>query len=186
MIGPTGIWSEEEQFAHAFSENVAKYISEYFEKDKPVSDIGCGDGSYVKYLMDSGFEDVCGFDGISPINVKTKNIIKVDLTKDISANLGGVSGNVICLEVFEHIPKQYEEQFVENICNAFNGKLVLSVAVEGQPGLGHVNCRNNDYIINLFESKGFKFNKKRTKEIRKNVEDHVNYFRNTLMIFERP
>ena len=74
---------------------------------------------------------------------------------------------------------------MQNIVNCCSGKLVLSVAVEGQPGLGHVNCRNNDYVIRLFEGHGFKFQVERTKEIRSKVEPHVDYLRNTLMVFER-
>ena len=94
-------------------------------------------------------------------------------------------GNVLSLEVFEHIPPMYERQFVQNIINSCDDKLVLSVAVEGQGGIGHVNCKNNDYIINLFSENGFSFKEGLTDAIRTDVEPHVMYFKNTLMIFEK-
>lgn len=184
MIGETGIWSQDEAYAHDFSYGVARYIGKYFEKDKPVFDVGCGRGTYLQYLEDIGFEYLLGVDGNKLSGMDFDDIFVTDLTKPLPY-IGRPSCDVISLEVFEHIPKEYENVFVDNICNSCNGKLVLSVAIEGQPGLGHVNCRNNDYVIDLFEKRGFKFQKERTEDIRKRVENHCDYFRNTLMIFER-
>lgn len=183
MIGKTGIWSEDEAWTHAFSYSTAKYIGDYFEKDVPVIDLGCGKGTYVQYLIDRGFKDVSGIEGSELENMDSDIIFRWDLSQPLN-NLSH-SGNVISIEVFEHIPRQFEAQFVQNILNCCSGKLVLSVAVEGQPGLGHVNCRNNDYVIALFEGQGFKFQAERTAEIRAKVEPHVDYLRNTLMVFER-
>jgi hypothetical protein len=61
------------------------------------------------------------------------------MVEDLTKPFKTTKGNVICIEAFEHIPSQFEKQFVENIINACSGKLVISVAVEGQPGIGHVN-----------------------------------------------
>lgn len=182
MIGKTGIWSEEEAWTHAFSYYTAKYIGDYFEKDVPVIDLGCGKGTYCSYLWSTGFKDVEGWEGSELKEIEFGNIFQWDLTKPVPVER---KGNVLSIEVFEHIPKEHEAQFVENICNCCSGKLVISVAVKGQPGLGHVNCQDNDYVIALFESKGFKFQPERTAEIRSKVEPHVDYLRNTLMIFER-
>lgn len=181
MIGKTGIWSEDEAWTHAFSESVAEYISNYFESNKRVIDLGCGRGTYLGHLWANGFSDLLGVEGSGLQEFDFDHIIKHDLSTPLVIR----DGNVISIEVFEHIPKKYEKVFVENIVRCCSGKLVLSVAVEGQPGLGHVNCRNNDYIIALFEGHGFKFMAERTKEIRAKVEPHVEYLRNTLMVFER-
>jgi len=50
------------------------------------------------------------------------------------------------LEVAEHIPKHLEERFTQTVHRhvKIGGYLMLSWAVEGQGGLGHVNCRNNE------------------------------------------
>ena len=180
MIGKTGIWSKQEAQTHAFSYYTAKYIGDYFEKDRRVIDLGCGNGTYCGYLKDRGFFDVIGIDGLPghdfDVNVS-------DLSKPLPDWVR--KGNVLSIEVFEHIPKEHESQFVDNICSVCDNKLVLSVAVKGQPGLGHVNCQDNAYIVDLFERKGFVFQIQRTAEIRANVESHVDYLRNTLMVFER-
>lgn len=183
MIGKTGIWSEDEAWTHAFSYYTAKYIGDYFEKDIPVIDLGCGKGTYIKYLWDRGFTEVSGIEGSELSDMDIPFVTVADLSKPLERN--GWSGNVISIEVFEHIPKEHEAQFVENICNCCSGKLVISVAVKGQPGLGHVNCQDNDYVIRLFEGRGFRFMPERTAEIRAKVEPHVDYLRNTLMVFER-
>lgn len=181
MVGKTGIWTKEEDFAHAFSYYTARFISKYFEKDIPAIDLGCGRGTYLEYLHDVGFKDLVGFEGSVLKSFDFYRIIKVDLTHPILIT----KGNVISIEVFEHIPKEFEDKFVDNVVNCCRNKLVISVAVEGQPGIGHVNCRNNDYVINLFENKGFVFDKEATEEIRSTVESHVSYLRNTLMCFEK-
>lgn len=181
MIGETGIWSDAEAYAHDFSYGVARFISKYFEKEKNVIDLGCGRGRYLQYLSDVGFEKLLGIDGSALTSVDFDHII-LDLSQSMSPL---AKGNVISLEVFEHIPEQYETNFIENIVSYCDDKLVLSVAVEGQPGLGHVNCRNNDYVIKRVEEYGFEFVKDKTDQIRGVVENHVNYFRNTLMVFNK-
>jgi|SRR6187402_104308 len=182
MIGKTGIWSEDEAWTHAFSYYTAKYIGDYFPDNERVIDLGCGKGTYLKYLQDRGFKHLTGIEGSILENADFHGIHNLDLTESLKAFH---RGNVISIEVFEHIPKELESSFVDNICELCTGKLVLSVAVKGQPGLGHVNCQDNDYVITLFESKGFKYMAERTKEIRSKVEPHVDYLRNTLMVFER-
>jgi tryptophanyl-tRNA synthetase len=182
MIGKTGIWTNEENFAHAFSYYTARFISKYFEKDNTVFDIGCGRGTYLQYLKDVGFMDLSGIEGSKLDSFDFDDILCADLTHPIFIPQ---KGNVISIEVFEHIPPEFESVFVDNICRLCDNKLVLSVAVEDQPGIGHVNCKNNDYVINLFQGKGFWFNKEKTEEVRSTVEDHVSYLRKTLMVFEK-
>ena len=64
MIGQTGIWTtEESDYGHAFSYYTARFIGRYFEKNRPVIDLGCGNGTYLQYLKDIGFENLTGVDG---------------------------------------------------------------------------------------------------------------------------
>lgn len=179
MISPTGVWSEKEQSGHIFSYGVARWIGKYLDASKPVIDLGCGKGMYCEYLSSIGF--ACyAYDGYP--NSDYFFIRQADLTKPLTAI---ESGNVICLEVFEHIHKEHESMFVGNIANNCSDKLIISVAHEGQKGTGHVNCRPSWYVKELFESKGFKLLDAETKSIRQSAEGFVAYFRENLFVFTR-
>ena len=175
MIGETGIWGEEEQGAHIFSYGVARWVAK--NTDGIVCDFGAGNCSYSQYLHEVG-KLVVSVDGFQIPELK----IKQDLA--VSFDLG-VRGNVLCLEVFEHIPPQFESVFVENICRHCSDKLIISVAHEGQKGTGHVNCRPDWYVKELFESKGFTYLPDETQSIRSCAEGYVAYLRENLFVFKR-
>ncbi len=172
MISETGVWSSEEQGAHIFSYGVARWVAKNIKGS--FFDFGAGKGTYTEYLKDMGINCV-GLDGFA-----YDGMIQQDLSVPFILSS---KGNILCLEVFEHLPQQYEPTLLDNIINHCDGKLILSVAVEGQSGLGHVNCRSNIYVIDKLQERGMKFLPKETLEIRAQAEDYVSYFRNTLMVF---
>ena len=182
MIGATGIWSEEEQSAHIFSYGVARWISKHLDKQQPVMDLGCGNGTLLRYLNEVGFYLTTGIDGFTP-KEQDFNFIKGDLAQPIA--LKDRIFNVISLEVFEHIPKEFEQTYVNNICQFCCDKLIISVAHEGQQGLGHVNTRPDWYVKELFEGKGFKFEKELTESIRQQPEGYVAYLKENLFVFTK-
>ena len=94
-------------------------------------------------------------------------------------------GSVISLEVGEHIPKEYMDIYLDNITNFCEKTLIISWAVRGQAGFGHVNCLNNEEVIPLIEQRGFCFRKDLSEEARKVVGDNTPWFKNTILIFER-
>jgi hypothetical protein len=169
-----GIWTTKEEFAtHAFDEPLCQVISEIFSGT--FADLGCGNGAYTKYLQDHGF--IChGFDG-SPFTPDF--CFKTDFTELIDL---GKYDNVLCLEVGEHIPKQYETIFLDNICNTAKDFIILSWGVPGQGGTGHVNCQTNMYVMTEMFKRGWIFNKTLTKILRH--ESTFSWFKNTLMVYE--
>ena len=90
------------------------------------------------------------------------------------------------MEVCEHVPKEYEDKLLETIDNHVNpgGTLVLSWAVVGQGGFGHVNCQNNDYVIKKFESMGYAYDKIESLLLRSEVTN-ATWFRNTILVFNK-
>jgi len=181
MSGPTGIYTEEEALNwHMHSENLSNDLLTICDKNTPVIDLGCGDGFYVNKFIEGGFSAI-GIDGYKMESFNNSFIVH-DLTKPINLK---TKGTVVCLEVGEHIPKEYEDQLIKNIVNNCANRIILSWAVVGQNGINHVNCQNNDYIIDKFKVFKFSLNDELTSRLRNNIEVSRVHFRTTLMVFDR-
>lgn len=186
-ISETGFWSGESAHVHhvhskPLSQWICKFLSE--DKDKRIYDMGCGLGNYLKDLANAGFTDLVGFEGDIPVNKVFSNIWRQDLTKPINEALVN-KGNVICLEVGEHIPAEFQDQLLQNIKQLCNGYLIMSWAVRGQVGFGHVNCLNNGEVIEIMERYGFKYLHGYSQDARAVIDDTTPWFKNTIMIFSR-
>lgn len=183
MAGKTGIWSVEEALEHHdFSYKLAKHIGNILPKNEPVIDFGCGRATLLRYLHDRGFEQLHGIEGTDFPAFEYGNIAVQDLTEPF---IKDPIGNSICLEVGEHIEQEYADQFIKNIVENTSKRLILSWAIPGQSGIGHVNCKHNIWVIDRFEISGFKLDVEDTLEIRQHVDNHTAYFRDTLLIFDK-
>jgi hypothetical protein len=183
MASKTGIWSVEEALEHHdFSYRLAKFIGDYFEKQDIITDFGCGRGTYLRYLHDRGYENLHGVEGEALPFFEFSDISVRDLTQPFQLD---DIGHSICIEVGEHIPQEFADQFIKNIANNTSRKLIISWAIPGQDGIGHVNCKHNVWVIDRFEALGFKLDAEDTIEIRQHVDNNMSYLRNTLMIFNK-
>lgn len=179
MPSETGYWNEEEIIYHDYSFPLARWIAKFFEKDTRIVDFGAGDGFYSGYLQDIGFGCV-PIEGDRNTVINAGHALEFDLTRPLLA----FWGNSICLEVGEHIPAEFEQVFIDNIANNTEGKLVLSWAVPEQEGYFHVNCKPNEWVIEQFEKRGFRYLQAETESARAVIEERRKYFRDTLMVFE--
>lgn len=185
MIHETGFWSKENsQTHHIHSPNLSKWICDFLKdyKEHQIYDFGCGLGNYLNDLHVNGFKKLKGVEADPMKTDHDFEILKLNLSEPIFLNEKGI---VICLEVGEHIPKKYQEIFLDNIKNNCEKYLILSWAVRGQGGYGHFNELNNDEILPLIENLGFKYLEDISNESRRIPEDYCSYFRKTLMIFEK-
>jgi hypothetical protein len=181
-IKKNGSWIvEENDPGHCYVEYMSDIILKIVNEKKPalVYDFGCGYGEYIKNISRLGIEAI-GFEA-HPNRTRYENIQELDLSIPIvlerSADIS------ISLEVGEHIPAKFEQIFLNNICNNTKDTVVLSWAIEGQTGDGHVNCRNNDYIISEMEKRGFVFDPT-ILETRKSFNSDQ-WFQNTAMLFHK-
>jgi hypothetical protein len=144
-------------------------------------DLGCGSGYYASNFKDILHNMEC-FDGNPYTNEITSGLCNVlDFSK--SFNLNKTFDCVMSLEVGEHIPKQFESTFLDNVSNHSHNIVLLSWAIPNQPGDGHVNCQENNYIVNEMKNRGFEYNELESQKIRQaNV---VWWFKNTFMFFKK-
>lgn len=182
IIEKNGGWIQDGSWAgHDYIKPMSAILTNIVKRHSPslVYDFGCGWGDYTRDIAAIGVEAI-GFEAY-PDKSHYENIQELDLSKphtlDRKADLS------ISLEVGEHIPAEFEQIFIDNICNNTKDVLVLSWAIEGQPGDGHVNCRNNDYIIAEIEKRGFRFDDS-ILSLRSRI-DGLKWFHNTLMLFYR-
>jgi hypothetical protein len=180
-ISTNGSWiiddvnTSEHCFDIQLSNSLIELISE--NKFKTLYDLGCGLGKYVSEIRNSGFE-IDGFDGNPYTESLTYGLCKVlDLSQPQELSERDCT---ISLEVGEHIPKEFEDIYLSNLCKS-SKNIILSWAIEGQAGYGHVNCRNNDYIINKMYQRGYNINLEYTNFLRE--KSSLWWFKNTIMVF---
>ena len=190
-IAATGYWDgRDAHLHHAHSAPLAAWIAGYLhnEKDRPLYDFGCGTGAYLQILREHGFTHLVGFEGDPPkcaVCTEPVRIYQQDLTR---AFMVPKPGNVVCLEVGEHIPAELESVFLDNLTRACDRHLILSWAVRGQGGDGHVNCRDNPEVIANLERRGFQYIPEQSKHARLVIGDKdsdLPWFKDTLLIFRK-
>ncbi len=183
-ISPTGYWQGPHVHAyHTTDRGLGEWMASFLNPSRHVTDLGCGTGGYLSILSRAGFMHLLGIEGEVPATRHFGNIQQGDLTKPLGLKPHGA---VICLEVAEHIPPEHEKAFLDNVCGRVEptNVLVMSWAVRGQWGDGHVNCRDNWEAVQLIEDYGFTHDPLESNNGRNAVSD-LPWFRNTFMVFRR-
>jgi cyclopropane fatty-acyl-phospholipid synthase-like methyltransferase len=168
---------------HFYDVGLANYLVEFFknEKVKNLVDLGCGDGKYVKTFRENGI-NANGFDGNPSTPEYTNNICGV-LDLSVPYQFDKPFDWVLSLEVGEHLPKQFENIFINNLHNNTNYGIILSWAIKGQGGYGHYNEQNNDYIKSKICSLGYINDIESENKIRS--VSKLRWFKNTIMVFRK-
>ena len=176
----TGYWSSEQRNTHITCHELKVYLLNYYKNHnaRKVLDLGCGKGEYIKFLKKNNINAI----GVDKCDI-CDDIESHDLTKPYY----NLSDYVQTFEVGEHIPEKYESIFIENICNNAKKGIIMSWALPGQGGDGHINEKSTSYIIKKIEKYGFKLNREKTNEIRQNITISLKfiYFKHNLLIFDK-
>jgi tryptophanyl-tRNA synthetase len=179
-INKHGYWEIPDK-KYRFDKGLAKEVALFADGFvlETIIDVGCGNGSYTFYLRSQGF-DVDGFDG-NPftLDITYGECGVVDFADPVNLWARDL---VLCLEVAEHIPKDREEIFIENILAPMSDYVIISWAIPGQGGLGHVNCRDNEYVEAIFSYWGYNHLKEWSDRMRK--KSKLSWFKNTIMVYE--
>ena len=184
-VSPNGGWcssiSGRNSSQHLTDFKFAKALSEFL-KSKRVASFGDGPGVYKETL--DNLKQVLlydAFDGAPFVEKTTDNRVQfLDLSQPVY-HLNQYDW-VISIEVAEHIPKEFEHVYVDNLVRHAKEGIILSWAREGQDGHSHINCRNFDYVKTVIEAKKFMHDKEASDYLKQNsdlfwIKDNVNVFR---------
>ncbi len=178
-----GYWTDsynENLFDKGLSDALITYLND--NNANTCVDFGCGTSAYyVRYLNKNHF--LCdGFDG-NPNSFKiSKGLVKIqDLAE--SFHLDKKYDFVISLEVAEHIPKEYEKIYIENLHRHNAQGIIISWARIGQGGRGHVNEKDNISVKKIFENLGYVNDVEGENFLRSKAQ--LKHFKNTVMIFKK-
>lgn len=167
---------------HKHSPRLANELAKVLPLNHHVYDFGCGRGDYIKKLQQLGFR-VTGYEGTEGMSKLTgfELIKQADITKPIKTK----KGSVICLEVLEHIEPELTDAAISNLVNACSGRMVLSWAVVGQGGCGHVNEQNATHVIPRIEQEGFELNESLSKQLREVAGADLWWFKGSIYVFDK-
>jgi tryptophanyl-tRNA synthetase len=150
-----------------------------------VLDVGAGSGQYGRYFLSRGFPAAQyeGVDGALNVEEFTSGFVRwADLSLPYDRE-GGPADWVMSLEVGEHLPAKYEATFLDTLHRNNRCGLVLSWAVPGQAGKGHVNCLSNAAVRERVEPRGYVYDAAFVDATRAKAE--LDWFKNTFMLFRR-
>ncbi len=168
---------------HCYDPSLSQSICTFLKSRnvQAMYDFGCGPGEYVRKMRSNGIQST-GYDG-NPITSSIPFCNVADLT-DPNFTLPPLEC-VMCLEVGEHIPAQYEDALIRTLDKHVlpGGILILSWAVPGQGGLGHVNCQTNQYVRNRMAVLGYTPLLDIETKLRNSAT--LSWFKNTVLVFEK-
>ena len=120
-------------------------------------------GNRVQFLNEVKTYDA--FDGAPYCEETTDNLVQhLDLSVPVyHLNLYDW---IVSLEVAEHIPKTYEQIFIDNLTRHAKEGIILSWAAVGQVGHSHVNNQDLSYVREQLEKRGFKINHELSKSFK--------------------
>lgn len=180
-IDSHGYWIGYDKKEHRFDAALADAILEIanINEFSTIMDVGCGEGKYVELFRSNGM--ICsGYDG-NPKTVLLNGKCKVlDFAVPVDVEPADL---VVSLEVGEHIPEEFEDVFISNLVSHANKMIILSWGIPGQGGFGHVNCRENKYIIKKITGFGWLYSGGCSEFLRMNCS--IRWFTNTMMVFEK-
>jgi hypothetical protein len=187
-IKETGAWdynNNSHDESHYLDKPLADWIVNFIKLNniKTLFDFGCSSGYYLKYISDN--TESMNLIGVEPNILERKdnhfeNIVSHDLAMPFSL---GQKGSLICLEVLEHIPAEFESNAIDNVENHCDDYLFMSWAVPGQGGHGHFNEKSFEDVVALFNSRGFEFMPEETREARSLAT--LPWLRNNFSLFRK-
>jgi hypothetical protein len=150
---------------HLTDTSLATEFSKYL-RGKNVASFGDGPGAYKAFISNlKQVNTYDAYDGAPYADITTDGHVK---HLDLSAPVYHlpVYDWIISLEVAEHVPKEFEQIFIDNLTRHAKEGIILSWAVVGQLGHSHVNNQNPPYVKEQLENRGFKLDQSVTDQMK--------------------
>jgi hypothetical protein len=167
---------------HVTDDNFAKALSDFLA-NKRVASFGDGPGVYKEKIEALGkVISYDAFDGAPFVEITTDNRVKfLDLTLPIY-HLKTYDW-VVSVEVAEHIPKEFEHIYVDNLVRHAKEGIILSWSKVGQIGHSHVNNQNFDYVKSIMEKKCFNHDNKNSLMLKNYAS--LSWIKNNVNVYRR-
>ena len=148
---------EEDVYNEKAAQEVLPYLFDLFAP-KSVIDFGCGLGTWLKVADQLGANSILGIDrnyvSREQMHIPSGCFLGHDLCQPL--DLKKKFDLALCLEVAEHLPAECASQLVETLVR-HSDTILFSAALPHQGGQGHLNEREFEYCIELFQNHGFNF-----------------------------
>ena len=148
---------------------------------KTLLDVGCGTGGQVQAALSMGW-GAFGIDVDDTVH-GDRNIALIDLCVN-PVIFHKPFDLVWSVETAEHIPEEYEDNFIETLTSNSESYIILTASMdENSPT--HVNCKPRDHWISRIEKEGFNYDEKLNQELLKHSTMERLFIKHTGMIFKR-
>jgi len=139
------------------NEALVKAIEAVVPPEDSIIDLGAGCGWFVKRLRKDGWLDAWGVDGTPGIEeLSERNVLEYDLVSGDQSYFQGSSYDwAIFSDVGEHVPQEFEQLLIDNICKIPRKGMIISWGYPHERGYQHVNCRTQVWVACEFAKRGF-------------------------------
>lgn len=192
LIDPEDIYSEKYYSKRkndpyrAESNHIAGVLKERFEPES-VIDFGCGIATYLEPFYNDN-KQVYGIEGnekaIRNAVIPNNKLEHFDLRN--AYEIDEKYGLALSIEVAEHIPEKFSDNFVKSICSSSKETIIMTAAPPGQGGTHHVNEKPREYWIEKFEKEGFTYKKDLVEELREEIDvEFLEHVPKNLFVFKK-
>lgn len=167
---------------HLTDMTLVKALSNFF-KDKTVGSFGDGPGAYKREILKlKEVKRYDAYDGAPFCEETSKGMVKF---MDLTVPQYGLPMYdwILSLEVAEHIPKEFEPVYIDNLVRHSKEGIILSWAVPGQDGLAHINNRPLSYVIDLMKFHDFTHDNITSTTLK--YQSSLGWLRDNLNVFKR-